>query len=88
MHIELDDELVAQIDELSGPRVAAHLCVRPLSVQFARNSDGPTSKQQRASSRIKITSGIPTLRLGCGSSAAPTPVALGDLCFAFSTPLC
>jgi hypothetical protein len=44
MQIELDDELVAQIDELSGPRVVAHSCVRPSSVQFVKSSAGPTWK--------------------------------------------
>jgi hypothetical protein len=67
LHIELDEELVAQIEELSGPRGRSAFVRSAIERQFARTFDGLTSKPQPAPSSITITSGIPTRRLGCDS---------------------
>ena len=88
MQIELDDELVAQIDELSGPGVVAHSCVRPSSVQFVKRSAGPTWKPPPVPSQIMITTGMSIRQLGCESSAVPKFIATADPCFPFSTPPC
>jgi hypothetical protein len=77
LHIELDDDLVAQIDELSGPRGRAAF-VRS-RVQFAGSSAGLTSKPQPAPLIIRVTTGMPILQRGCGGGAAILWSSIGPL---------
>src|SRR5215216_8171674 len=88
MHIELDDELVAQIDELSGPRGRSAFVRSAIERAIRQEIRWTDWKPPPVPSQIMVTTGISIRQLGCESSAVPKFIATADPCFPFSPPSC